>query len=116
MKLSLTSLLVVATVAFATAASAHVVMVTTSIPAAQASNEADLEHALALVVDDAVTHTVAFTPTKVSVQGVRQVGDQIYLMILVVDRDGEQLIRQLEVGDTDASRSPARRPMAIERR
>ena len=94
------------TAGFAATASAHVVMVTAAIPAARASNDADLQQALAAVLDDAITHTVAFAPTQVTLQGVRQVGDQIYLMLLIVDQDGEQLIHRLETDDVQPSGSP----------
>jgi hypothetical protein len=92
MKLPLTVLvLVLAAAAFAPAASAHVVMVTAAIPVARASSDADLQQAVADVLDDAITRTVAFAPTQVTLQDVRQVGDQIYLILLILDADGEQL-------------------------
>ena len=99
--------LALVTAAFASTASAHVVMVTASIPEGKASNATDLEQALAVVLNDAITHTVAFAPTQITLQGVRQVGDEIYLMLLIVDADGEQLIHRLEREDAASSRSPA---------
>ena len=94
------------TVALASTAPAHVVMVTAAIPAANASSDADLERALAAVLDDAITRTVAFAPTQVTLQDVRRVGDQIYLMLLIVDADGERLIRRLERDAPASSGSP----------
>ena len=87
------------TAAFASAASAHVVMVTATIPAATASSSSDLEQALVVVLDDAIAHTVAFAPTHVTLENVQLVGDQIYLILLIVDADGEQLLQQLERDD-----------------
>jgi len=79
----------------ATSASAHIVEVTTSIPVAEASSQADLKVAVASAVDDAIHRAVAFTPTAVTLQGVRRIGNRIYLQLLIVDQDGEALIKQL---------------------
>jgi hypothetical protein len=108
MKLPL-SIFVVAlvTTACASAASAHVVMVTAAIPAVSVSNDSDLEQALAVVLDDAITHTVAFAPTQITLQAMRRVGDQLYLLLLIVDADGEQLLHRLERDDPASSRSPS---------
>ena len=32
---------------------------------------------------------IAFTPTLVTLQSARRIGDQIYLQLLIVDQDGE---------------------------
>ena len=80
---------------FATTASAYVVEITTSIPAVKAADDADLNEAVAAAVEDAVKHAIAFTPTLVTVQRARLVGDRIYLLLLVVDHDGEEMMNRL---------------------
>jgi hypothetical protein len=94
------------TAVFASAASAHVVMVTAAIPAASASSDADLEQALVGVLHEAIAHTVAFAPTQVTLEEVRRVGDQIYVVLLIVDADGEQLLLRLAGDDAASSPSP----------
>jgi len=109
MKRIVTTLIAVAiTMLAATTASAHIVEVTTSIPVAKASNRADLEVALESAVDDAVQGAIAFTPTVVTVQSARRIGDRIYLHLLIVDQDGEALMKQLaidEANEADGSTS-----------
>lgn len=63
MKLVLATIIGLAIAALATTASAHVVEITTSIPAAKAADDADLKEALATAIDDAVKHAIRFTPT-----------------------------------------------------
>ena len=103
MKPVATTLIALAIASFATAASAHVVEITTSIPVAQASDKAELKAALESAIEDAVKQTIRFTPTVVTLHEVRRVGDRIYLMLLVVDREGEELMKQLAI-DTGPER------------
>lgn len=110
MKSVVTALIGFAIVAFAATASAHVVEITTFIPVVEASNEADLRTALESAVDDAVKHAIAFTPTLVTVQKALRVGDRIYLMLLVVDRDGEELMKQLATDEAADEPQPLPQP------
>ena len=106
MKPVLSTLIVLAIAAYAATASAHVVEVTTSIPAAHTADDTDLREALESAIDDAVHHTIGFTPTAVTLQNARRVGDRIYLMFLIVDRDGEELIKRLA---SDEQKNPLER-------
>ena len=105
-----TTLIGLAIAAFATTASAHVVEVTASIPAGQAANDADLRAAIESAIDDAINHTIAFTPTAVTLQDARRVGDRIYLMFLILDRDGEELIKQLATDGEKGTGEPVPEP------
>lgn len=96
--------------AFATAASAHVVEITTSIPAAKVADDAGLKEALESVIEDAVQHAIAFTPTLVTLQSARRLGDRIYLVLLVVDQDGENMMRQLAADEASASPESSAEP------
>ena len=40
-------------------------------------------------------HAIAFTPTVVTLENVRVIGNQIYLLLLIADRDGEKSIEAL---------------------
>ncbi len=91
---------------FATTASAHVVEIITSIPAVKAADDADLKQALASAVDDAVNHAIGFTPTRVTLQNARRVGDRIYIVLLIVDHDGEEMMKRLAADDTNSSSEP----------
>jgi len=105
MKRIVTTLIAVAITTFAaTGASAHIVEVTTSISVAKASNRADLKVAVESAVDDALQRAIAFTPTVVMLESARRVGDRIYLQLLLLDQDGEALMKQLaidEAGEVD---------------
>ena len=103
MKRIVTTLITVAiTTLAATTALAYIVEVTTWIPVAKAANRADLKAALESAVDDAVQSAIAFTPTGVTVQSARRIGDRIYLHLLIVDQDGEALMKQLAIEANEA--------------
>ena len=109
MKRIVTTLIAVAIVTFAaTGASSHIVEVTTSIPVAKASSRADLKVAVESAVDEALQGAIAFTPTVVTVQSARRIGDRIYLQLLVVDQDGEALLKQLAIDSANESDEPSR--------
>ena len=110
MKRVLATLIGLFTATCVSTASAHVVVLTTSIPAATATDDAKLREAL----DDVVSHAIAFTPTTMTLTNVRRIGARIYLELLIVDKDGEALIRELEQGDATAAPEPAPEPVATE--
>jgi hypothetical protein len=108
MKRIVTTLIAVAITTFAaTCASAHIVEVTTSIPVTKTSNRADLKVAVESAVDEALQGAIAFTPTVVRLQSVRRIGDRIYLQLLIVDQDGEALIKQLAIDSANESNEPS---------
>jgi hypothetical protein len=114
MKLMLATLIGLVTAACVSTASAHVVVLTTAIPAVKASDEGQLQAALASAINDAVTHAIGFTPTAVSLESMRRIGDRIYLVLLIVDQDGEDLMRQLAADDATSSPAPAPEPVDAE--
>jgi len=106
MKRGLATIIGLVIAAFATTASAYVVAITTSIPAVKAAADADLKEAVESAIDDAVNHAIGFTPTLVTLQGARLVGDRIYIVLLIADHDGEEMMKQLATGETDSSSEP----------
>ena len=76
-------------------ATAYVVHVTTSIPTTSAQDEAQFEQALRSAIDDILGHAIAFTPTVMTLQNARVVGDRIYILLLIADGDGEETMKQL---------------------
>ena len=92
---------------FANPASAYVVEITTSIPMASAADKAKLRDALGSAIDDVLRHAIAFTPTVVTLQSARVVGDRIYILLLIADGDGEETMKDLsaeEPATNDSSR------------
>jgi hypothetical protein len=59
------------------------------------------------VLDDALQSAIAFSPTAVTLQGVRRIGDRIYLQLLIVDHDGEALMKQLAIDAGNEADEPA---------
>ena len=88
--------LVAVAVALALAASAHVasayvavVGTDISIPSAPDSERsARLEVAIWAAVRDVLEHAVAFTPTVVTIEDARIVGDRLHLLIFLSDEGG----------------------------
>ena len=84
---------------FADPAAAYMPEITTSIPAASAGDDAQLKAAVESAIDDVLHHAIAFTPTLMTLQTVRVIGDRIYLLLLIADGEGEELMRKLPPGD-----------------
>jgi hypothetical protein len=82
------------TVTFATAAAAYVVAVPTSFPAATIEDDSELEAAVKSAVDDVLSHAIAFAPTFVTVQTARVVGDRVYILLLIGDGEGEEMLKE----------------------
>ena len=76
-------------------ANAYVVEITTSIPTASVADKAQLKDAIESAIDDVLRHAIAFTPTVVTIQNARVVGDRIYILLLIADGDGEEMMKQL---------------------
>jgi hypothetical protein len=82
--------LVITTVA--SPAIAYVAIVTTSVAVTNVADEAQLKTALKSAVDDVLAHAIAFTPTVVTLENVRVLGNRMYLLLLIADADGEKSI------------------------
>jgi hypothetical protein len=95
MRALIASLVAAVVTTAASPALAYVVVVTTSVPVTNVADEAQLEAAVKSAVDDVLEHAIAFTPTVVTLENVRVVGNQIYLLLLIADRDGEKSIEAL---------------------
>ena len=90
-------------------AAAYVVEVTTSIPIASAEDKEQLRDALSSAIDDVLDHAIAFTPTVVTLRSARIVGDQIYIVLLIADGDGEEAMKRLSTEEPAAGSSEALR-------
>ena len=95
MRALIASLVAAVVTTAASPALAYVVVVTTSVPVTNVADEAQLEAAVKSAVDDVLEHAIAFTPTVVTLENVRVIGNQIYLLLLIADRDGEKSIEAL---------------------
>ena len=84
---------------FADPAAAYMLEITTSIPVASAGDDAQLKAAVESAIDDVLHHAIAFTPTLMTLQTVRVIGDRIYLLLLIADGEGEEMMRKLPTGD-----------------
>ena len=91
--------LVAVAVALALAASAHVasayvavVGTAISVPSApDAERSARLEEAIWVAIRDVLEHAVAFTPTVVTIEDARIVGDRLHPLIFLSDEGGESV-------------------------
>jgi hypothetical protein len=88
---------------------AYVVVVTTSVAASNAANETQLQASLDSAIRDVLAHAIAFTPTVVTLEGVRRIGNEIYLVLLIADADGEKSLKAFSTTEpspesTDPSR------------
>ena len=95
MKGLVASIVAFAILTLAAPAMAYVVMVTTSIPVADLTDEAQLKTALSSAVEDVLANAIGFTPTIVTLEEVRVLGDRLHLLLLIADADGEKSIDAL---------------------
>ena len=84
---------------FADPAAAYMLEISTSIPVESAGDDAQLKAAIASAIDDVLHHAIAFTPTLVTLQTARVIGDRIYLLLLIADSEGEEMMQKLPPGD-----------------
>ena len=95
------------TIALATAlaspAMAYVVEVTTSIDLTDVADKAQLRQAVKSAVEDVLANAISFSPTRITVQNARVVGDRMYLLLLIVDAAGEKALEKM-AGEGAASR------------
>jgi hypothetical protein len=99
MKTLLATLIGLTTITFATAAFAYVVAVPTSFSTAEISQKGDLEAALQSAVDDVVSHAISFTPTFVTVQNARVVGDRMFILLLIGDDEGAKMLQMFSADE-----------------
>jgi hypothetical protein len=95
MKTLLATMFGLALVTAASPAAAYVVAIPTSISAKSIADDTDLTAALRSAIDDVLSHAVAFSPTFVTVQTARLVGDRVYILLLIGDADGEETIKTM---------------------
>jgi hypothetical protein len=95
MKTLLATIFGLALVTAASPAAAYVVAIPTSISAKSIADDTDLTAALRSAIDDVLSHAVAFSPTFVTVQTARLVGDRVYILLLIGDADGEETMKTM---------------------
>jgi hypothetical protein len=95
MKTLIATMFGLALVTAASPAAAYVVAIPTSISAKSIADDTDLTAALRSAIDDVLSHAVAFSPTFVTVQTARLVGDRVYILLLIGDADGEETIKTM---------------------
>jgi len=93
LKTALAALIGLAVVTLAPPANAFVAEVATSIPAAAGDDDAQLQEAVYTAIKDVLKQAISFTPSLVQLQGVKLVGDRIYLLFLIADPDGEETLK-----------------------
>ena len=76
-------------------ASAYLVAVATSFDTAGIEDKAGLEAAIDGAIDNVLSGAIAFAPTFVKLQNSRIVGDRVYIVLLIADREGEELLKSL---------------------
>jgi hypothetical protein len=82
----------------ATAATAYVAEVTTTIPmtsVATAQNTTELGAVVQSAIQDVLDHAIAFTPTVVVLEGATIAGDLLYIRLLIADEDGRSALDAL---------------------
>jgi hypothetical protein len=98
-------LLTLAATALASPAMAYVVELTTSINLTDVTDKAQLRQAVESAVEDVLANAISFSPTVVTVQNARVVGDRMYLLLLIADAAGE---KALETMADEDGKSPAK--------
>jgi hypothetical protein len=99
MKSLLAAIVGLTIVAFTDPAGAYMVEIATSIPVASAVDDAHLKEAIESAIDDVLHHAIAFTPTVVTLQTARLIGDRIYILLLIADGEGEEMMKKLSAED-----------------
>jgi hypothetical protein len=107
----------VAMLAVANLAAAHVVQVTTAIDIADVKSPHEFERALQAKVEEAANEAIAFEPAVVALTGMRIVGDQVLVGVLFADEAGKAMLESLSQGmdrDEDGIDDSGVRPTKIE--
>lgn len=95
MKRVIAAMVVLGLTALAVPAMAYVVQITTSIDLAKVGDKGELFRAVESAVDDVLANAISFSPTAVTLENVRVVGDRMYLLLLIVDADGENTLKAI---------------------
>ena len=88
-------------------ASAYVAVVGTDIPiptAPDAERSARLEEVIWAALRDVLEHAVTFTPTVVTIEDARIVGDRLHLLIFLSDEGGDPVTHPPAPADSPGSR------------
>lgn len=94
-----------AVLALASPAMAYIVELTTSIDLTDVADKAQLRQAVESAVADVLANAISFSPTIVTVQDARVVGDRMYLMLLIVDAAGEKALEAIAAEDAASRES-----------
>ena len=95
----------IALLAVANLAAAHVVQVTTTIDIADVKSPHDFERALEAAVETAAKEAIRFEPAVVALTGMRLIGDHVLVGVLFADEAGKAMLEAL--GQADADEEPA---------
>lgn len=114
MKALVASIAALAITTLAAPAMAYVVVVTTSIPVTSLTDEAELKTAVSSAVDDVLANAIGFTPTVITLEAVRVLGNRVHLLLLVADAEGEKTIEGL-APDEEQPADPAEPDSATNR-
>jgi hypothetical protein len=95
MKSFIVAIVALAAMALASPAMAYVVELTTSIDLTDVTDKAQLRQAVESAVEDVLANAISFSPTLVTVQNARVVGDRMYLLLLIVDAAGEKALETM---------------------
>jgi hypothetical protein len=88
----------IAILAVANLAAAHVVQVTTAVDLTDIRSPHDFERALQAAVEQAAHDAIAFEPTVVALTGARVLGDRVLVSVLFADEDGKAMLESLGAG------------------
>ena len=105
MKRVIAAMMVLGLTALATPAMAYVVQITTSIDLAKVGDKAELRRAVESAIDDVLANAISFSPTVVTLENARVVGYRMYLLLLIVDADGENTLKAISAQDLAPSDS-----------
>ena len=94
--------LLVAVVLLVPAPPAHafVAQVATSIPSGAIDTDAQLQAAVGAAITDILKQAIAFAPSLVELQSAKLVGNRIYILLLIADGDGEEMLQKLSAEPT----------------
>jgi hypothetical protein len=95
MKRVIAAMMVLGLTALASPAMAYVVQITTSIDLAKLGDQDELRRAVESAVEDVLANAISFSPTVVTVENARVVGDRMYLLLLIADEDGENTLKAI---------------------
>src|SRR5438309_8792046 len=76
------------------------------VAAKSVADDTDLKAALVSAIDDVLRHAIAFSPTFVTVLKARVVEDRIYILLLIGDSEGEEMMMKLAVEGTTNIKLP----------